>query len=117
MFAGSPEISEELQHDLTDPANELLFNDVSAWEIVIKHAIGKLSLPSPPDKFVPEMVTGHGMARLPISQKAIFEWGKLPLIHRDPFDRFLIAQANREGCSLVSADPDVKKYQVGIHWK
>lgn len=56
MFAGSPEISPALQQDLTDPANELFFSDASAWEIVIKHTLGKLTLPSPPEVFVPAMV-------------------------------------------------------------
>ena len=63
------------------------------------------------------MVAQHGMARLPVSLEAIFEWGKLPMIHRDPFDRLLIAQAIREGCSLVSCDPEIQKYQVPIHWR
>ena len=117
MFAGSQEILAVLQQDLTDPANELFFSDASAWEIVIKHALGKLPLPSPPDVFVPAMVAQHGMSRLPISLEAIFEWGKLPMIHRDPFDRLLVAQAIREGCSLVSRDPEIRKYQVAIHWK
>ena len=117
MFAGSQEISAALQQDLTDLANELFFSDASAWEIVIKHALGKLPLPPPPNDFVPAMVAQHGMARLPISLEAIYEWGKLPMIHRDPFDRLLVAQAIREGCSLVSCDPEIRKYQVAIHWK
>jgi PIN domain nuclease of toxin-antitoxin system len=80
MFAGSPEISSDLQQDLTDPANQLFFSDASAWEIVIKHTLGKLSLPSAPEVFVPAMVNQHGIAWLPISSEAIFEWGKLPMI-------------------------------------
>lgn len=44
-------------------------------------------------------------------------WGKLPMIHRDPFDRLLIAQAKTEGCSLVSRDPEIQKYPVTLHWK
>jgi PIN domain nuclease of toxin-antitoxin system len=117
MFAGNLEISEALQEDLTDPANELLFSDASVLEIVIKHTIGKLPLPSPPDDFLDTMASEHGMARLPISREAIFEWGKLPMIHRDPFDRLLIAQAKTEGCSLVSRDPEIQKYPVTVHWK
>ena len=80
----------------------------------LKHALGKLPLPSLPDDFVPAMVAQHGMSRLPISLEAIFECGKLPMIHRDPFDRLLIAQAIREGCSLVSCDPEIRKYQVAL---
>ncbi|HAB18113.1 MAG TPA: hypothetical protein PLX89_26750 [Verrucomicrobiota bacterium] len=53
MFAGSPRLSMELQDDLTDPRNDLLFGDASAWEIVIKHALGKLPLPNPPATLSP----------------------------------------------------------------
>lgn len=67
--------------------------------------------------FVSTMVAQNGLAQLPISLEAIFEWGRLPMIHRDPFDRLLIAQAIRENCSLVSCDPEIQKYPVAIHWK
>jgi PIN domain nuclease of toxin-antitoxin system len=117
MFAGSPEISPELELDLTDPENDLYFSEVSAWEIVIKHALGKLKLPASPEIFLPEMVTQHCLARHPISLDAIFEWGKLPMIHRDPFDRLLVAQAIRERFTLVSCDPEIQKYTVPIHWR
>ena len=117
MFAGSREISPALEQDLTDPANELFFSDASAWEIVIKHSLGKLALPSAPEVFVTAMVAQHNISRLPISLEAIFAWGRLPMIHRDPFDRLLIAQANCDGCSLVSCDLEIGKYQVAVHWK
>ena len=117
MFAGSTEISPLLEQDLTDPANELLFSDASMWEIVIKHSLGKLSLPSPPDVFLPEMISQHRIAQMPIAPEAIFEWGRLPMIHRDPFDRMLIAQAACSGCSLVSRDSEIRKYSVQVHWR
>ncbi len=117
MYAGSKAISPELERDLTDPANDLFFSDASAWEIVIKDALGKLALPSPPEVFIPSLVAQHGMTRLPISWESIFEWGRLPMLHRDPFDRLLIAQANCEACSLVSRDPEICQYRVAIHWK
>jgi len=84
---------------------------------VIKHSLGKLALPSPPEEFVTAMVAQHGITRLAISLDAIFAWGKLSMIHRDPFDRMLIAQANCEACSLVSCDPEIRKYPVAVHWK
>ena len=59
MFAGSPEISPALEQDLTDPANDLFFSDASAWEIVIKHSLGKLALPSPPEVFVTSPDISH----------------------------------------------------------
>ena len=117
MFAGSPQISAALQDDLTDLAHELFFSDASAWEIVIKHALGKLPLPGPPATFVSSMLAQHGIVRLPISVEAIYEWGQLPMIHRDRFDRMLVAQAVRGGCALVTCDPEIQKYSVAIHWR
>jgi PIN domain nuclease of toxin-antitoxin system len=117
FFMGAPEISPTLQEDLTDPAHALYFSDASAWEIVIKHTLGKLRLPSAPETFIPAMVSQHGMAWLPVSSGAIFHWGKLPMIHRDPFDRLLVAQAIYEDCRLVSCDREIRKYPVKIHWK
>jgi len=117
MFAGSAEISEDLQKDLTDPENEVFFSDASAWEIVIKHALGKLLLPAPPEIFVPEMVGRHGLEQQPITWNVIFEWGKLPFIHRDPFDRLLVSQAREEGFLLVSRDTEICQYEVAVHWR
>lgn len=59
----------------------------------------------------------HGIARLPITLEAIFDLGRLPAIHRDPFDRMLIAQAVRHGCALVTCDPEIQKYSVTVHWR
>lgn len=56
MFAGSTQISVPLKDDLTDPAHELFFSDASAWEIVIKHTLGRLPLPEPPAVFVSSML-------------------------------------------------------------
>ncbi len=117
MFAGSPEISPELEQDLTDPGNEVFFSEVSALEIVIKHALGKLPLPDRPDIFVPAMVSQHELTRQPITFEAILQWGKLPLLHRDPFDRLLIAQSIQHGFHLVTLDREIQKYPVPIHWR
>ena len=116
VFAGSAEIGAELQAVLTDPANELRFSDVSAWEIVVKHQLGKLPLPDAPERWVPRMVEQHHLSPLPIRQDAIFRWGTLPMIHRDPFDRLLVAQAACEDCQLVTRDPELVRYPVKTFW-
>ena len=116
MFAGSPEIGQDLQAVLTDPAHDLYFSDASAWEIVIKHQIGRLPLPEAPGRWVPRMVRQHRLSPLPIDRSAIFRWGALPRIHRDPFDRMLVAQALCEDLQLVSRDPEVARYPVKTFW-
>lgn len=82
MFAGSSRIGPALQSVLTDAGNEVFFSDASAWEIVIKHSLGKLPLPQVPDLWVPRMVEQHLLGSLPIDRDAVFRWGTLPPIHR-----------------------------------
>ncbi len=116
MFAGSPRIGPDLQSVLTDPSNEVFFSDASAWEIVIKHSLGKLPLPEGPDLWVPRMVEQHLLGSLPIQREALFRWGTLPPIHRDPFDRLLAAQADCSGCDLVTCDPVLNRYPIQTVW-
>jgi PIN domain nuclease of toxin-antitoxin system len=116
MFAGSTEISRDLEEVLTDPSNQVYFSDASAWEIVIKNTVGKLPLPSDPDAFISEMVDKHSLVPQTISLEAIFRWGKLPMIHRDPFDRLLVAQALQDDLTLVTFDTEIQKYSVPTFW-
>jgi PIN domain nuclease of toxin-antitoxin system len=95
-------------------APEVLFSQVSTWEIQIKWGLGKLHLPAEPRVFLPEAVRNNGFGYLPISDEAIFFLGKLPAVHRDPFDRLLVAQAAAAGMTLISADPIFAGYPVKL---
>jgi PIN domain nuclease of toxin-antitoxin system len=91
-------------------AGELLFSAVSFAEIGVKAAIGKLEVP--PDLSAQLAATGVGVMRL--SAEHGLAVASLPLHHRDPFDRLLIAQARQEGLTLVTADPRIHAYDVPV---
>lgn len=95
---------------LRDPA-ELVLSAVSVVEIGIKHAAGRLKLGSSPDRFVDEL-KAEGTAILSVTVDHALRMASLPLHHQDPFDRLLVAQAQVEGLTIVSADPNVLAYEV-----
>ena len=101
---------------LTDPANEVHLSAVSIWEIAIKHAIGRLGLPESPERWVPVKRARYGLDLLPIGEAEALHVGKLPPIHRDPFDRMLVAQSICHGLELATPDPNIQKYPCRILW-
>ena len=92
--------------------NTLYLSAASAWEIAIKHALGKLRLPEPPAIYVPGRVTALGVQPLAIEQHHALHVTMLPAHHRDPFDRLLIAQAQLDGLPILTADPVIGTYDV-----
>ncbi|HVR28041.1 MAG TPA: type II toxin-antitoxin system VapC family toxin [Thermoanaerobaculia bacterium] len=94
--------------------NELLFSAASAWEIAIKHALGKLDLPQPPASYVPRRMRTSGVTPLPVYHHHALRVAELPDHHRDPFDRLLVAQAQIESVPLLTADPRFAAYDVEI---
>ncbi len=105
-------VSDSADQLLTDPRHEVLLSAVVAWEIAIKRSLGKLEVRG---GLVSELVRG-GATALPVSVAHAEAVAELPLHHRDPFDRLLIAQARAEGAVLVSADPALRAYEVPVHW-
>lgn len=99
---------------LSDPTNELLLSAASAWEIAIKHGLGKLALPAPPEQYVPSRMMASGTTALAIIPAHALRVAALPAHHRDPFDRLLIAQAQHEGLPFVSADVAFQAYDLDL---
>jgi len=104
-----------LRH-IEDPENELLLSAASSWEIAIKTALGKLSLPTPPPEYVPDRMRSSGVVGLPIEHSHALRVFSLPLHHRDPFDRLLIAQTQLEKLTLLTADKQLGQYDVQLEW-
>jgi PIN domain nuclease of toxin-antitoxin system len=94
----------------------LLLSAASSWEIAIKSALGKLELPSSPDRFVPEQLAADGIDALAIEHAHALRVAGLPPHHSDPFDRLLIAQAQLEHCALLTADAQFLAYDVDVVW-
>lgn len=95
---------------LEDTGNELLVSAVVAWEIAIKHALGRLELPAPPAAYVPDRVRALDARAVAITHGHALRAATLPSIHGDPFDRLLVAQALALGATLVTADATLADY-------
>lgn len=103
---------------LADPRTELLLSAASAWEIAIKYGLGRLELPEPPRSWLPSRVRDIGAVPVPVDQAVASAVAELPHVHRDPFDRLLVAKAKLLGVRLATADRvfaryDVDRLQVG----
>jgi len=95
---------------------EFYLSAASAWEVTIKSAIGRLTLPHPPKRLVPESVKLLSLRPLPITQTHALAVSDLPLHHHDPFDRILIAQAVTEDMVLMTSDRLFSRYPVQTFW-
>jgi PIN domain nuclease of toxin-antitoxin system len=116
-FTQPERLSEETIAYIADETNELWFSVASIWEMGIKVAIGKLPLPEPIDSYISTRMVQLGARSLLITTPHALQAAALPLHHRDPFDRMLIAQAQLENMTLVSADAMFRQYNnISILW-
>jgi PIN domain nuclease of toxin-antitoxin system len=99
-----------------DLDNGLFLSAVSAWEIAIKYALGKLPLPLPPEEYVPSRLARSGVLALAVTHSHALHVATLPHHHRDPFDRLLVAQAQLEGMAILTVDRQLEPYDVTVHW-
>lgn len=109
-------LNENARELIKGRANEVLFSAASAWEIAIKFGRGKLTLPEPPEKYIPTRLASLFMVPLPVEIAHATHTSLLPQHHRDPFDRLLIAQAQLEDLPLMTADRDLFLYDVELIW-
>jgi PIN domain nuclease of toxin-antitoxin system len=115
-LAGGEPLSPDAAAAVRDPSHEVFLSAVSSWEIVTKYRGGKLPLPEPPDKLIPTERRLRGITALPFDEAAALQGLKLPPLHRDPFDRMLIAQAIAGGLAIVTPDPAIAQYPVRVIW-
>jgi PIN domain nuclease of toxin-antitoxin system len=109
--AASKRLTKAVRDIVSDTDNEILLSAAAAWEISIKYALQKLPLPLDPTTYVPSRMRALGFLELPIEQRHALAVGALPTYHTDPFDRIMIAQAQIEGLTFITADPLVLKYR------
>lgn len=98
---------------LSDTDNELLFSSASLWEITIKKGLGRSDFRADPRRLW-RMLLAHGYQELPVAGVHAIAVERLPTLHKDPFDRILIAQAREEGLILLTVDESVIAYGEGI---
>ena len=108
--AGLPKrLSPAARKLLSDPQNTLLFSAASLWEVTIKKSLGRADFQVEP-RVLRRGLLDNGYTELPITSQHAVTVDGLPDLHRDPFDRLLLAQALSEGISLVTNDAQLAKY-------
>ena len=101
---------------IADGRNELFFSAASGWEIAVKASLGRIQLPAPIDRFLSEQLSLNGIAALPIQMSHALGVHGLPFLHRDPFDRMLVVQAQMEKLGILTRDPQISQYDVETLW-
>lgn len=112
----APQLSPTAREFIADGRNQIYLSAVTAWEIAIKFAKGRLVLPELPDVYVTNRINEDNFNVLPIQVSHALLVAQLPDIHQDPFDRLLIAQSQIEKLPLLTVDSFIQQYQVEIVW-
>ena len=113
---GSERFSEETKALVVDGSNQVSLSVASVWEIAIKHALGKLEFDEPFESLVFAQMKLHQIKMLHAEEKHFGELIQLPHHHRDPFDRFIIAQAKSDKLTLVTYDAKMRLYDIELMW-
>src|ERR1044071_7985284 len=113
-ISGDGRLPTAMRDAIRDPGNEAYLSVVSVWEAIIKHQLGRLPLPQPPETYLPEQRRRHLIASLDVDEESVTRLAGLPLLHRDPFDRLLICQAMRHGLTMATVDTTIQTYPVNV---
>jgi PIN domain nuclease of toxin-antitoxin system len=110
--ADHPVLSTRARAILRSPASEIYVSMATIWEIAIKVGLGRLEF----EEDIEDAMQSYGFGALSITFAHIAQYRRLPLHHRDPFDRMLIAQAQCEGLTLLTCDRAIRRYDVPVAW-
>ena len=116
IIGGMSDLSPRARELFVDPDNDIYLSAVSAWEIALKHATGRLPLPEAPARFVPAQRRRHGIDALGLDEESALHLDRLPPLHRDPFDRMLVCQAIVHGLVILGPDPLISQYPIRFDW-
>jgi PIN domain nuclease of toxin-antitoxin system len=111
-----PRLSATGRDLIADRSNDVLLSAASAYEIAVKAGRGRLTLPEPPESYVASRMVGEGFTPLAIQVAHAVRAGSLPPIHRDPWDRLLVAQGQLDDVPILTADPLIGRYEVETIW-
>lgn len=114
MLAAPERLSRRSRALLASADTELILSAATAWEIAIKHGLGKLQLPEPPGTCIPRLMALTGISPLPVHHRHALHVATLPHHHSDPFDRLLVAQAQLEQLPILTADRSFRLYDVKV---
>ncbi|MGH8501649.1 MAG: type II toxin-antitoxin system VapC family toxin [Gammaproteobacteria bacterium] len=116
IITNAAELSDSARARFMDADNDVYLSALSAWEIAVKHRLGKLPLPAPAEQFVAQERVQHGIESLAVDEAATTHLYRLPPLHRDPFDRMLVCQAIEHGLAIVTPDALITQYPVRTVW-
>ncbi|ESS73163.1 toxin-antitoxin system, toxin component, PIN family [Methyloglobulus morosus KoM1] len=116
LVTDDPKLSELSKEIFLDSGNELLLSAATGFEITIKYSLGKLHLAEPPKEFISNRIQANTLTELPISMSHTYTLHNLPLHHKDPFDRLLVAQAMVNRIPLLSPDEQLSAYDITRLW-
>ena len=111
----TPKLSAKAREIIEDTSVPLCVSIISAWEIAIKVSIGKLDYAGGSATFMESMME-NGIEVLSVQSSHVNQVEKLPFIHRDPFDRLLVATAKADNLTILTADENIRKYDVLAVW-
>ncbi|MBD2440906.1 type II toxin-antitoxin system VapC family toxin [Nostoc sp. FACHB-110] len=114
FISGDTQLSTDVRDAIRDPDNDVYLSSVSIWEAIVKYQLGKLPLPEQPETYLPKQRDLHQIASLALDESSVIQLAKLPLLHRDPFDRMLICQALQNGLIIATVDSTVRAYSVSV---
>ena len=109
-------ISAKAKLIIEDSKNIIYFSAASAWEIAIKTELARLKIKGDLDSFIIEQLSTNSFVPLSITISHSLYTKQLPLVHKDPFDRIIIAQSKLENLPLISKDKKIRKYKVTMVW-
>ncbi|MBN9414908.1 hypothetical protein ABS71_03140 [bacterium SCN 62-11] len=115
LVSAPDSLSPKARQLLASANQEVYLSVVSRWELLVKHSLGGLSLADPAQYF-DEACERFSLQDLPLQKEDVGQITKLPVVHRDPFDRMLICQAISQGLTLVTPDPLIHQYPVSVVW-
>ena len=113
-ISANPRLPGPFRDAIRERTNQVQLSVASVWECVIKYGLGRLPLPKPPAEFLPQQRELHEIATLPIDEGSVSHLAGLPLLHADPFDRILIAQALQHGLTILTLDDAIRGYSVPL---
>ncbi|NJK47270.1 type II toxin-antitoxin system VapC family toxin [Candidatus Gracilibacteria bacterium] len=114
FISGDRQLSTDIRDAVRDPDNEVYLSAISVWEAIVKYQLGKLPLPEHPATYLPKQRDLHQIASLALDESSVIQLAKLPLLHRDPFDRMLICQALQNGLTIATVDTAICAYSVSV---
>lgn len=109
-------LSDEVRSIFSDSATEILLSVASIWEMAIKISLGKLEIEGRLGRFIDKHAISNNIRLLNVREEHVLPLEKLPLHHRDPFDRLLVCQSKQEQLPILSSDKIFDKYRIKRIW-